>query len=67
MTQDPSLTMIGPIGHVLIGCTFAHRPYFYVQVIWTTILWLVCVRRCADHRPVIGGALIIASGIYVYP
>jgi len=36
MTQDPSLTMIGPIGHVLIGRTFAHRPYFYVQVIWTT-------------------------------
>jgi hypothetical protein len=64
--------MIDPIGHVLIVRTFAHRPDLAdcsVLLCPSHLghdLWLVRVLRCTDHRPVIGGALVIANGIYIY-
>jgi drug/metabolite transporter (DMT)-like permease len=72
MTQDPALTMIGPIRHVLIVRTFAHGPtsliasFFYVHLIWATIYGWFVFGDVPTIAPVIGGALIIASGIYGY-
>jgi drug/metabolite transporter (DMT)-like permease len=62
----------GTIGHILIVRAFAHAPasmlapFFYIHLIWATIYgW--CVFGDIPTLPtLIGGAFIIASGIYVY-
>lgn len=63
--------VLGTIGHLLIARAFAHAPaamlapFFYVHLTCDD-LRLVHFWRPSGLATIIGGALIIAAGIYVY-
>lgn len=67
-----TIGVIGTIGHILIVRAFAHAPasvlapLFYVHLIWATIYGWSVFGDIPTTATTIGGALIIASGIYVY-
>jgi drug/metabolite transporter (DMT)-like permease len=62
----------GTIGYMLIVRAFAHAPtsllapFFYVHLIWATIYGWLVFGDVPTVATIIGGALIIASGVYVY-
>lgn len=62
----------GTIGHILIVRAFAHAPtsllapFFYVHLIWAIIYGWFVFGDVPAMATVIGGALVIASGLYVY-
>lgn len=62
----------GTIGHILIVRAFAHAPasmlapFFYIHLIWATIYGWFVFGDIPTLPTLIGGAFIIASGIYVY-
>jgi drug/metabolite transporter (DMT)-like permease len=64
--------VLGTIGHILIVRAFARAsasvlaPLFYVHLIWATIYGWLVFGDIPTTATTIGGALIIASGIYVY-
>jgi drug/metabolite transporter (DMT)-like permease len=64
--------VLGTIGHILIVRAFAQAsasvlaPLFYVHLIWATIYGWLAFGDIPTTATTIGGALIIASGIYVY-
>jgi len=64
--------VLGTIGHLLIVRAFAHAPaamlapFFYVDLIWATIYGWFIFGDFPGLATIIGGALIIAAGIYVY-
>ena len=64
--------VLGTIGHILIVRAFAHAPasmlapFFYVHLIWATIYGWFIFGDLPNLPTIIGGALIIATGIYVY-
>jgi drug/metabolite transporter (DMT)-like permease len=64
--------VLGTIGHVLIVRAFAHAPasmlapFFYIHLIWATLYGWFIFGDIPKLATIIGGALIIASGIYVF-
>ena len=64
--------VFGTVGHVLIVRAFAHAPasmlspFFYLYLIWAVIYGWFFFGDLPGIATVVGGALIIASGIYVY-
>jgi drug/metabolite transporter (DMT)-like permease len=62
----------GTIGHILIVRGFAHAPtsllapFFYVHLIWAIIYGWLVFGDVPAPATMIGGALVIASGLYVY-
>ena len=64
--------VLGTIGHILIVRAFAYAPasmlapFFYVHLIWATIYGWFIFGDLPNLPTIIGGALIIATGIYVY-
>lgn len=62
----------GTIGHILIVRAFAHAPasllapFFYVHLLWATIYGWFVFGDVPTSATIVGGALIIVSGIYVY-
>lgn len=64
--------VLGTIGHLLIVRAFAHAPasvlapFFYLHLIWAVIYGWFIFGDIPSLVTVIGGSLIIASGIYVY-
>lgn len=67
-----SIGACGAIGHLLIVRAFAHAPasllapFFYVHLIWATIYGWFVFGDVPTLATMIGGTLIIVSGIYVY-
>lgn len=63
---------LGTIGHVLIVRAFAHAPasmlapFFYVHLIWAVTYGWIFFGDLPHVATIVGGALIIGSGIYVY-
>jgi drug/metabolite transporter (DMT)-like permease len=63
--------VIGGMGHYLL--ILAHRlaqastlaPFIYTQVVWTTTLGLVVFGDVPHRWTIIGGTIIIASGLYL--
>lgn len=64
--------VLGTIGHLLIVRAFAHAPaamlapFFYGHLIWATIYGWFIFGDLPGLATIIGSALIIAAGIYVY-
>jgi drug/metabolite transporter (DMT)-like permease len=64
--------VLGTIGHLLIVRAFAYAPasmlapFFYVHLIWATIYGWFIFSDIPKIATLIGGGLIILSGIYVY-
>lgn len=64
--------VFGTIGHLLIVRAFAYAPasilapFFYIHLIWAAIYGWFIFGDLPNLATIIGGALIIASGIYVY-
>jgi drug/metabolite transporter (DMT)-like permease len=64
--------VLGTIGHLLIVRAFAHvsasmlAPFFYIHLIWATAYGWFIFGDFPKLATIIGGMLIIASGIYVY-
>jgi drug/metabolite transporter (DMT)-like permease len=64
--------VLGTIGHLLIVRAFGHAPasmlapFFYVHLIWAVIYGWLIFGDLPGLATIIGGALIIVSGIYVY-
>jgi drug/metabolite transporter (DMT)-like permease len=64
--------VLGTIGHLLIVRAFAYAPasmlapFFYVHLIWATIYGWFIFSDIPKIATLIGGGLIIVSGIYVY-
>lgn len=62
----------GTVGHVLIVRAFAHAPasmlapFFYIYLIWAVIYGWFFFDDLPSLATIVGGVLIIASGIYVY-
>lgn len=62
----------GAVGHILIIRAFAHAPasllapFFYVHLIWAIVYGWFVFGDVPTMATLIGGALVIASGIYVY-
>jgi drug/metabolite transporter (DMT)-like permease len=67
-----TIGVLGTIGHILIVRAFAHAPasvlapLFYVHLIWAVIYGWLAFGDIPTTATTIGGAIIIASGIYVY-
>jgi drug/metabolite transporter (DMT)-like permease len=67
-----AIGVLGTLGHVLIVRAFAHAPasmlapFFYVHLIWATVYGWFVFGDVPKLATIIGGALIIASGFYVY-
>jgi drug/metabolite transporter (DMT)-like permease len=67
-----AIGVCGTIGHILIVRAFAHAPtsllapFFYVHLIWAIIYGWLVFGDVPARATVIGGALVIASGLYVY-
>jgi drug/metabolite transporter (DMT)-like permease len=64
--------VLGTVGHLLIIRAFAHAPasvlapLFYIHLIWATVYGWLVFGNLPTLATVIGGALIIASGAYIY-
>lgn len=64
--------VLGTIGHLLIVRAFAYAPasmlapFFYIHLIWATLYGWFIFGDLPNLATIIGSALIIASGIYVY-
>lgn len=62
----------GTMGHILIVRAFTHAPasllapFFYVHLVWATIYGWFVFGDVPTVATIIGGALIITTGIYVY-
>jgi drug/metabolite transporter (DMT)-like permease len=62
----------GAFGHILIIRAFAHAPaallapFFYVHLIWAVVYGWFVFDDVPTTATIVGGSLIIASGIYVY-
>jgi len=64
--------LLGTVGQLLIVRAFAHAPasmlapFFYIHLVWATIYGWFIFGDLPNLATLIGGSLIIASGIYVY-
>jgi drug/metabolite transporter (DMT)-like permease len=64
--------VLGTVGHILIVRAFAHAPasmlapIFYVHLIWAAVYGWLIFGDLPSVVTGIGGAVIIASGFYVY-
>jgi drug/metabolite transporter (DMT)-like permease len=64
--------VLGTVGHLLIVRAFAHAPasmlapFFYIHLIWAAIYGWFIFGDLPSLATIVGGALIIAAGIYVY-
>jgi drug/metabolite transporter (DMT)-like permease len=67
-----AIGVCGTVGHLLIVRAFAHAsasmlaPLFYIHLIWAAIYGWFIFGDIPTLPTIIGGSLIIASGIYVY-
>jgi drug/metabolite transporter (DMT)-like permease len=65
------LAVFGALGHWLL--ILAHKrapasvlgPFFYAQLIWATILGLVVFGEVPDRWKLVGGVIVMASGLYL--
>lgn len=65
------LGLFGALGHWLL--ILAHRrapasvlaPFFYVQLLWATLLGYLVFGESPDRWTVLGGAVVMASGLYL--
>ena len=66
-----ALGAFGALGHWLL--ILAHRrapasvlaPFFYVQLLWATALGFLVFGETPDRWTLVGGAIVIASGLYL--
>jgi drug/metabolite transporter (DMT)-like permease len=64
--------VLGTVGHLFIVRAFAHAPasvlapFFYIHLVWATAYGWLIFGNLPNLATVIGGALIIASGVYIY-
>jgi drug/metabolite transporter (DMT)-like permease len=64
--------VLGTAGHLLIVRAFAHAaasvlaPFFYIHLIWATAYGWLIFGNLPNLATLIGGSLIIASGVYIY-
>lgn len=67
-----TIGVLGTAGHLLIVRAFAHAPasvlapFFYIHLVWATGYGWLIFGNLPNLATVIGGALIIASGVYIY-
>lgn len=65
------LGLFGALGHWLL--ILAHRrapasvlaPFFYVQLLWATLLGFLVFGESPDRWTLLGGAVVMASGLYL--
>jgi drug/metabolite transporter (DMT)-like permease len=65
------LAVFGALGHWLL--ILAHKrapasvlaPFFYAQLIWATVLGLVVFGEVPDYWTLVGGVIVMASGLYL--
>lgn len=65
------LGLFGALGHWLL--ILAHRrapasvlaPFFYVQLLWATLLGFLVFGESPDRWTILGGAVVMASGLYL--
>jgi drug/metabolite transporter (DMT)-like permease len=63
--------LLGGMGHYLL--ILAHRlapasalaPFIYTQMIWTTTLGFVVFHDVPHHWTIVGGLIVISSGLYL--
>ena len=66
-----ALGTFGALGHWLL--ILAHRrapasvlaPFFYAQLLWATVLGFIVFGETPDRWTLIGGAIVMASGLYL--
>lgn len=64
--------VLGTAGHLLIVRAFAHAPasvlapFFYIHLMWATAYGWLIFGNLPNLATIIGGTLIIASGVYIY-
>ncbi|MBZ0215040.1 MAG: DMT family transporter [Fimbriimonadaceae bacterium] len=64
--------LVGAVGHFML--TQAHRmapapvlaPFVYTQIIWMTLAGYIVFGDIPDHWTIIGGLVVIGSGLYVF-
>lgn len=67
-----TLGFMGGLGHYLLIQAFGHAPvsilapYAYTAIIWVTISGYLVFGQLPDLWTIVGAAIIIASGIYVF-
>jgi drug/metabolite transporter (DMT)-like permease len=79
--QDPGLAgwimmavlgFMGGLGHYLLIQAFGHAPvsmlapFAYTSILWVTISGYLVFGQLPDLWTVVGAAIVIASGIYVF-
>ncbi len=65
------IVLLGTVGHGLL--TLAHRrapasvlaPFFYAQLLWASLLGLAVFGEVPDRWTLGGGAVVLASGLYL--
>ena len=61
----------GALGHWLLILAHKHAPastvapFFYVQLLWATLLGWVVFGEVPDRWTLIGGAIVMGSGLYL--
>lgn len=64
--------LMGGIGHYLLASAFSHAPastlapFAYLQLVWIAIAGLIVFGDFPDGWTVLGAAIVVASGIYVF-
>ena len=66
-----ALAGFGAVGHWLL--ILAHKlapasvlsPFFYAQLLWATLLGALVFGELPDHWTIIGGAIVMSSGLYL--
>ena len=66
-----ALGAFGALGHWLL--ILAHRrapasvlaPFFYAQLLWATVLGFLVFGETPDRWTLVGGAIVMASGLYL--
>lgn len=64
--------LMGGLGHYLLASAFGHAPastlapFAYLQLVWITIAGFAVFGEFPDRWTVLGAAIVVASGIYVF-
>lgn len=65
------LGLFGALGHWLLILAHRHAPasvlapFFYVQLLWATLLGFLVFGESPDRWTLLGGAVVMASGLYL--
>jgi drug/metabolite transporter (DMT)-like permease len=66
-----ALAVFGTLGHWLLILAHKHTPastlapFFYAQLLWATILGYLVFGEAPDRWTLIGGGIVMASGLYL--